>query len=116
MKSLEVLRTALRLITSLRMYHATEEFTSKLSVTCLLNITMKSTSTICLPKYQYFHFRIDGLKSGPIYLGDVTNNGDWWGIAKPAIEEVTPLPVGQRFRRNRPIRLTLNEYFFFRRE
>jgi hypothetical protein len=32
--------------------------------------------------------RIDGLKSGPIYLGDVGNDADWYGVAKPAIEDV----------------------------
>lgn len=49
---------------------------------------LKSSNTSCLLNHEYFYYRIDGLKSGPIYLGDVTNNDDWWGIAKPAIEEV----------------------------
>jgi hypothetical protein len=32
--------------------------------------------------------RIDGLKSGPIFIGDIGDSGDWWSVAKPAIEAV----------------------------
>ena len=41
--------------------------------------------------FQFFTFfisRIDGLKSGPIYLGDINDTEGWWEVAKPAIEAV----------------------------
>ena len=39
------------------------------------------------------------MKSGPIYLGDIGDNEDWWGVAKPAIEAVrTALRPKQRLR------------------
>lgn len=31
-------------------------------------------------------YELDGLKHGPILLGEVTDGSDWWGVAKPAIE------------------------------
>ena len=32
-------------------------------------------------------YELDGLKAGPIKLGDVTAGSSWWDVARPAIEE-----------------------------
>lgn len=31
-------------------------------------------------------YELDGLKEGPILLGEIDNGADWWTVAKPALE------------------------------
>lgn len=37
--------------------------------------------------FQGVIYELDGLKGGPIALGETTSGQDWWSIARPAIEE-----------------------------
>mmetsp|Transcript_27758 Transcript_27758/g.28001 ORF Transcript_27758/g.28001 Transcript_27758/m.28001 type:complete len:341 (+) Transcript_27758:60-1082(+) len=37
--------------------------------------------------FQGAVYELDGLKAGPIHLGNVSPGEDWWSVAQPAIEE-----------------------------